>query len=174
MKLDLDLDALVAELCGRPEFVAKITEALYPTLRQKMIHSPALFGGSPDRVTVEPNVVLMNTFFNVRSGRVHIGSGTFFGHDVSVLTGSHDVVQRGVARQQAIPSEGNDIHIGKDCWIASKATILGPCIIEDNVIVAAGSVVAGGGGVVLETGWIYGGVPARKIKKIPTNEMNES
>lgn len=146
MKLDLNLDDLVAELCGQPEFLAKIAEALYPTLRQMMIHTPALFGGSADRVMVEPNVVLMNTFFNVRSGRVHIGSGTFFGHDVNVLTGSHAIEQRGVARQQAIPSEGNDIVIGKDCWIASKATILGPCTIEDNVIVAAGSVVAGGGG----------------------------
>ena len=145
MKLDLDLDALLGELLARPEAVSKMVDALYPLLRQKLIYTPALFGGSADRVTVEPNVVLMNTFFNVRSGRVHIGSGTFFGHDVNVLTGSHAIEQRGVARQQAIPSEGNDIVIGKDCWIASRATILGPCTIEDNVIVAAGSVVAGGG-----------------------------
>ena len=171
MQLDLDLDVLLAELLTRPEAVSKMVDALYPLLWQKMIHTPGLFGGGPDRVTVEPNVVLMNTFFNVRSGRVHIGSGTFFGHDVSVLTGSHAIEPRGVARQQAIPSEGNDILIGKDCWIASKATILGPCTIEDNVIVAAGSVVAGG--AVLESGWIYGGVPARKIKKIRINEMNE-
>ena len=166
MKLDLNLDELVGELCNRPEFAAKMAEALYPYLRQKMMNTPALFGGGAERVTVEPNVVLMNTFFNVRSGRVHIGSGTFFGHDVSVLTGSHHIEKRGVARQQGIPSEGNDIHIGKDCWIASKATILGPCTIEDNVIVAAGSVVAGGGAV-LESGWIYGGVPAKKVKQIP-------
>lgn len=86
MKLELDMDTLLAELLSRPEAVAKMVDALYPYFRQKMIHTPALFGGSADRVTVEPNVVLMNTFFNVRSGRVHIGSGTFFGHDVNVLT----------------------------------------------------------------------------------------
>lgn len=58
---------------------------------------------------------------------------------------------------------GGDIIIGEDCWIASNVTVLGPCEIEDNVIVAAGAVVLAGR---LESGWIYGGVPAKKLKQI--------
>lgn len=166
MQVKLDLNDLLAALVAHPSALSQLAEALYPHFRHKLMHSPSVFGGSAEKISVEPNVVLMNTFFNVRSGKVRIGSGTFFGHDVSVLTGSHSVEKRGVERQQAIPDAGNDIIIGRDCWIASKATILGPCVIEDNVIVAAGSLVSAGGGR-LESGWIYGGIPAKKIKKIP-------
>ena len=54
------------------------------------------------------------------------------------------------------------IKIGSNVFIGTHSVILADTVIEDNVIIAAGSVVSGK----FESGWIYGGTPARKIKKI--------
>jgi acetyltransferase-like isoleucine patch superfamily enzyme len=47
--------------------------------------------------------------------------------------------------------------------VGSRSTFLPGSSTDDDVVVAAGSVVHGH----LEHGWIYGGVPAKKIKPIP-------
>jgi acetyltransferase-like isoleucine patch superfamily enzyme len=53
------------------------------------------------------------------------------------------------------------ICIGNGVWITSNCTILPGTVIEDNVILSAGSVASG----VLESGWIYRGNPAQKIRR---------
>jgi len=55
-----------------------------------------------------------------------------------------------------------DIIIGNNVFMGAQCTILPGTIIEDNVVVAANSVVKGK----LETGFIYGGSPVEKIKAI--------
>lgn len=54
------------------------------------------------------------------------------------------------------------IRIDDDVYIGARVTILKGAHIESRVIVAAGAVVVGK----LETGFVYGGVPAKKIKPI--------
>jgi acetyltransferase-like isoleucine patch superfamily enzyme len=53
------------------------------------------------------------------------------------------------------------ITIGNNVWITTNCTILPGAIIEDNVILSAGSVAKGR----LESGWIYLGNPAIKVRK---------
>lgn len=55
-----------------------------------------------------------------------------------------------------------DILIGSNVFIGAQVTLLPNTIIEDNVVVGANSVVKGR----LESGWVYAGSPARKIKVI--------
>lgn len=62
------------------------------------------------------------------------------------------------------PTQGNDIIIGKGVWLCSNATILGPCSIGDNSVIAAGAVVLANTVVPPDT--IFGGVPAKKIKDV--------
>lgn len=124
--------------------------------------TPTLFGGAWDRVVLGNNVKLVNALLNVTAGAIHIGDDTFFGHNVCLLTGTHPV-KNTFAERHAHPTSGRDIVIGRGVWVASNATILGPCTIEDHVVVAAGSVVTGG---TLESGCLYAGVPARRIKKL--------
>jgi acetyltransferase-like isoleucine patch superfamily enzyme len=124
--------------------------------------TPTYFGGSLDRVKVGKNVKLTNTFFNVVSGDIYIGDSTFFGHNVFVLTGSHPIDQTMDIRHN-YPSFGRDINIGKGVWIASGAIIIGPCTIGDNSVIASGAVVKEG---FIEAGYLYAGVPARKIRKL--------
>jgi len=62
-----------------------------------------------------------------------------------------------------VPSEGFDIRIGNDCWIASGAIVTGGVTIGDSVIVAAGAVVTRD----VASGTVVGGVPARPIGTVP-------
>lgn len=54
------------------------------------------------------------------------------------------------------------IHIGKNVWIGSNATILAGVSIGDGAIVAAGAVVTKN----VPPNTIVGGVPAKVIKEI--------
>lgn len=54
------------------------------------------------------------------------------------------------------------IVIGDNVFVGFGAIVLPGTVIEDNVIVSAGCVVSGR----LESGYVYGGVPGKKIKKI--------
>src|SRR5688500_15156297 len=75
-------------------------------LKQPVVWGPA------GRVDVAANVHLNNALLNVESGRISFGEGAFLGHDVALLTGSHDIEQLGLARQKRVPSGGRDIRIG--------------------------------------------------------------
>jgi galactoside O-acetyltransferase len=61
--------------------------------------------------------------------------------------------------------DGN-ISIGNNVFIGAQCTILPGTQILDNVVVAANSVVNGQ----LESGWVYGGTPAKKLKQIEDGE----
>jgi acetyltransferase-like isoleucine patch superfamily enzyme len=127
-----------------------------------MLTAPRCWGPNT-RVTFGKNIHVANTLFNTLSGRIVIGDNTFFGHNVSVLTGTHDYRRRGTARQETVPESGRDILIGAGVWIASNVTIIGPCTIGDDAVIASGSVVCGGE---LPGGYIYAGAPAKAIKAI--------
>jgi acetyltransferase-like isoleucine patch superfamily enzyme len=53
-----------------------------------------------------------------------------------------------------------EIFIGNNVWIGRNCLICEGSIIEDNVVIAAHSVVKGK----LSSGYVYGGAPAKMIK----------
>lgn len=55
-----------------------------------------------------------------------------------------------------------DIRIGNNVFIGAGCIVLPGAVIGDNVVVGAGSVVKG----VLDSGWVYAGQPARKVKPL--------
>jgi acetyltransferase-like isoleucine patch superfamily enzyme len=55
-----------------------------------------------------------------------------------------------------------DISIGNNVFIGAQCTLLPGTIIPDNVVVASNSVVKGQ----LESGWVYGGTPVKKLKPV--------
>ncbi len=59
--------------------------------------------------------------------------------------------------------------IQNNVLIGMGAIIMDNCIIEENVIVAAGAVVTENTN--LESGFIYAGIPAKKIKPISTDHI---
>jgi len=85
--------------------------------------------------------VVNNAIFNLYSGEIHVGEYAFFGYNVCVLTGTHDYRLFGKYRQLAVPHSGRDVIIEDGAWIGTNVTIIGPCIIGKNAVVAAGAVV---------------------------------
>lgn len=129
--------------------------------------------GDKKRLHISPKASVYTCLFNTNSGEITIGDYTFAGSKVSVLAGSHDKNLTGLPRRDAEETEGFDIVIGNGVWLGSNSTILGPCTIGDNAVVAAGAVVAPG--TVIPSNTVYGGVPAKQISVIPqSGEYSDS
>ena len=90
-------------------------------------------------------------------GGIYIGDGTLIGSYVVMATINHG--QMPSQRSDNFPAP---IHIGKNVWIGSHATILPGVTIGDNAIVAAGAVVSKD----VPESAVVGGVPAKMIKYI--------
>lgn len=118
--------------------------------------------GDPARLRIDPTANVNDALFNTESGTIAVGEYAFFGFRVLMLTGTHDIAARGAARRDAVPSQGRDIIIEKGAWVASGAIVLGPCIVGESAVVAAGAVVTGD----VPAGVVVGGVPARVIREL--------
>lgn len=144
-------------------------QALVHQVNHTLLTTPRCWGDA-DRLSLGNNVHVANALFNTKSGTISVGDDTFFGHNVCLLTGNHKIGARGKARQYGIQQTGRDIVIGKGVWIASNVTIIGPCTIGDDAVIAAGSLVCGG---VLPGGYVYAGAPARSIKPIDFDDDSQ-
>lgn len=126
-------------------------------LREYAVYGPA------ERLHLSPNVVVNDAIFNLASGEIVVEEWVMFGHEVMILTGTHDMSKFGRERQESSPPAGHDVHIGEGAWVASRVTIIGPCRIGAHAVVAACS-------LVLEDVPPYtlvGGSPARFIRDLP-------
>ncbi|MBF2067133.1 MAG: acyltransferase [Calothrix sp. C42_A2020_038] len=118
--------------------------------------------GDVARLKLSPNCVVNNALFNLSSGNITIGDNVFFGHNVSVITGTHDYRKFGQERKENYPKEGNDVVVEEGVWIASNVTVIGPCKIGKHSVIAAGAVVKDD----VSSYHIVGGIPAKTIKVI--------
>ncbi len=138
-------------------------DRLSPTV-QTIINTQIRVWGDVDRLHLSPTSEMVNTLFNLSSGQIIIGEHTFTGHNVSIITGTHDYQSLLADRLTDIPTSGRDITIGQGVWIGSNAIILGPCTIGDHAVIAAGAVVTAGSQI--PAGAIVAGIPAKVVKQI--------
>jgi len=124
--------------------------------------------GEKERLTLSKTCSLNNAIFNVVGGRITIGEYVFFGHNVLLLTGSHDYHQLSSERMAGI-LEGNDIVVEEGVWIASGAIVIGPSRIGRYSVVAAGAVVKGD----VPEYTLVAGVPARVVKSIEAGSNHQ-
>ena len=83
--------------------------------------------------------VFMNDNCNINcANKISIGSYTKIAPNVSI--NDHDHNYNGIGDENLIKGE---VIIGKNVWIGSNSVILRGTIIEDNAVVAAGSIVKG-------------------------------
>ena len=97
--------------------------------------------GPVSRVRVSDTVGLANVLINTVGGYVDIGEYVFFGHDVMLLTGTHDFTVRGADRQIPRKKLDRSIVIENGAWIASRSIIIGPCRIGANAVIGCGCVI---------------------------------
>ncbi|MCU1661920.1 MAG: hypothetical protein QOI36_5365 [Pseudonocardiales bacterium] len=145
------LDALVADQVAKQVQELKL-DALYSYR----------WHGDRSRLHIPDTAIVNNALFNMSGGTISLGEHAFFGHDVAVLTGTHDINQFGRARQLAFPRSGRDVVIGQGVWLASHVLVLGPVTIGEHAVVAAGSLVRED----VEPYTVVAGRPAKVIKKI--------
>jgi len=161
-----DLSALVDRLLApRVEALVRQAVADHEARCRHEADDPltrVLVHGDESRLHVASTAIVNNALFNLSGGHVTVGEHAFFGHNVSVLTGTHDVKKFGAERQKAIVGEGRDVVIGEGVWIASNATVVGPCTIGDHAVVGACSLVQRD----VEPYTIVAGLPAREIRRI--------
>jgi maltose O-acetyltransferase len=99
------------------------------------------------------------TLFMGGKSNIKIGNNCDISSSVSLISGSHEL---GNINRRAGKGISNDITIGDGVWVGYGSLILGGVTIGDGVIIAAGSVVNKS----VPKSTIYGGVPAKEIRKI--------
>ena len=156
---------------SEPHFFDRLCEdrGMLSRLNRGLSISPTVWG-DPERLEIDETAAVFTCFFNTNSGRIKIGESTFAGSGVSLLAGSHDPQLKGFLRRDSEATEGCDIVVGKGVWLASGCTVLGPCTIGDNAVIAAGAVVTPGTNVPANT--IWGGVPAKQISQLEDKVMS--
>jgi acetyltransferase-like isoleucine patch superfamily enzyme len=147
--LDKVLKPMVARLVAEC-----IEEERVDALYRYRVHS------DPARLTIHPTAVVNNAIFNTGGGRITVGEYVFFGHNVCVLAGVHEVDKFGLERQRAIPRSGYDVEIGEGAWLATNVMVAGPVKIGAHAVVGGGSVVRKD----VEPYAVVAGNPARLIR----------
>ena len=146
-------------------YFRKISDRLWlwygPKLRLRLSRTPLMWGDR-DRIKIGNQVKLTDTIINARSGDVIIEDYVSIAHGSMLLTGTHDFTKINHDRFFTVPDSGRDIIVREGAWIASGCIIIGPCEIGAHSVIASGSLVLGD----VDAGWIYGGSPAKPIKKI--------
>lgn len=99
----------------------------------------------------------VGNYYQATDGKIVVGKDTWIANGVAIITTNHDLVH--LDRHVG----GQDVVLGKECWIGSNAVILPGVRLGEHTVVGAGAVVTKS----FEEGWcVIGGVPARKIKDI--------
>jgi len=98
-------------------------------------------------------------YFLIENNKIEIGNDVAIGPFCSFFCVSNSSKNDQLFRKNY--SYG-DIKIGNNVFIGSQCVFLPGTVINDNIVVAANSVVSG----ILESGYIYAGTPAKAIKKI--------
>ncbi|MBV9593001.1 MAG: acyltransferase [Actinobacteria bacterium] len=124
----------------------------------ELLRTPLVFGDA-SRLQVAETADVNDALFNLSSGSITVEPYAFFGHRVTLLTGTHDITRFDLERQTTVPAGGRDIVVGRGAWVASGAIVIGPCVIGSHAVVGAGAVVTQDVGA----GQIVAGVPARVI-----------
>ena len=138
---------------------------LRETIEDVVYRSHHIYGDA-SRVRIHQTANVNNALFNTASGTITVGECSFMGHNVLLLTGTHDYHKRGIERQRSIPETGRDIRIGRGVWIGTNVTVLGPCDIGDNAVIAAHSLVNKD----VRPNSIVGGVPAHELRTIANED----
>ncbi len=94
-----------------------------------------------------------------------IGNNVEIGSDLIVHTAEHvyESPDKPICKQGA---QYKPVRVGDNVYIGSRVTLLPGACVQSNVVIAAGAVVRD----TLASGYVYGGVPAKPLKRLPGGE----
>ena len=86
---------------------AEVEARLAPLVAEAVQHalwSPRVYGDER-KLHLHPTAVVNDALFNLSSGEITVEEYAFFGHGVSILTGTHDITLFDRERQVGVPEE---------------------------------------------------------------------
>ncbi len=117
----------------------------------------------PGRLILEDNaIVSMSADIRAAGGTIRIGENSGVGQHNVLVAANHQLRAGELHLASPWDEERCGVDIGKNVWVAAGCILLPGCVIGDNSVIAAGSVVRG----MVPSGEVWGGVPARKIRII--------
>lgn len=151
-----EIDAI--EIGQNVHVFAGVEIIVFPTTRHSNVRGGLVLG---DGAVISKGV-------NIRAagGVIRIGAGTAISQHCVVIAANH----RAVLGQPYLYSPWDEsrtgVTVGSNVWIGANCVLLPGVTIGDNALIAAGSVVSRD----VPPNEIWGGVPARKLKDVPTAE----
>jgi maltose O-acetyltransferase len=122
----------------------------------------------PNVMILKPENLIMGDSSNIGSNseifnysKLYIGNNVDIGTQFYINTNNHKTndKKKPLAYQGGVSKE---IKIHSDVWIGARVTILSGVLINERVVIGAGALITKN----LKSGYVYGGVPAKIIKKI--------
>jgi len=113
-----------------------------------------------DLCSIGKDVYIANGCSLILNGILTIGDEVIFGPGVLLSSGNHQFDGNSFRHSE---SKIQDVEIGEGSWIGGNSSILGNASIPEKTVIAAGSVVTKN--CCKEGSGIYGGIPAKFIKK---------
>lgn len=115
----------------------------------------------PKNLTLGRNSKINNCASLYLFERLSIGDNVEIGPELLVYTGDHKITDNSLPLTKQ-GTYNKPVIVEDDVYIGSRVTLLKGAKVKSRVVVAAGAVVSG----TLDSGYLYGGVPAKKIKKL--------
>lgn len=165
------VESFVTTDIGGSRWVPRIARmALYRAMRSDVRSAPGIgftFSGSPRHLTIAEGTYFNQQVFIEAIAPVTIGASCAFGMQSMVLTSHHPLDLEGHWQAAA---EGRPVVIGDRVWVGARAVILPGAVVEDDVVIAAAAVVTGR----CESGGVYAGVPAKRIRSFTESEKERT
>ncbi len=100
-------------------------------------------------------------YFLLASKRISIGDNVAIAKNCSFFCSTNSIPLEDSTLFKDSYQEG-DIDIGNNVFMGANCVVLPDTVIEDDVVIGANSIIKGH----LEKGYLYGGNPVKKIKKV--------
>ncbi len=162
MRTTAKLNNLVTD--DMQEINAVFSELIAKKVDDTFFMIPPFYSDFGENIHIGKNVFVNHACTFMDRGGITLEDNVLIGPKVNLITTSHPI---NPAERRATISQ--PIVIKKGAWIGVGATILPGVTIGENSIVAAGAVVSKD----VPENTIVGGIPAKFIKSIPTNQFKE-
>lgn len=130
----------------------------WPVHPRTVVQNPANISFDPDSFHV---FQVPGCYWQAMDAKIHVGKNCHVAPNVGIITTNHNT------SNPAKHVPGQNITLSDNCWIGMNAVILPGVMLGKNTVVGAGAVVTKS---FAEGHCIIGGVPAKIIKELPSDE----